>query len=958
MKKLLTAVLTLASLSQAQTTSKVCQLTGADDRDALGLPTGAERSGITGGVTGTDIGFSFEFNQRLMFLFGDSREFGRDLCEPGLCGPSEAPITLTQPDVSQVQRWRTQSDWDSFTDARGDGWDSIGTAPLTFDPDNCIPVSFATINSGLVYSQQISENGVAIPTQLTGAPVATNPQDKWVLALGNRLLVITTNGSVFAHQLTGNTIQPAQQLTAPPVAANPGDKWVLTADNKILVITSDGKVFAHAVTGDTVAPAYQLAGPPVASHPQDHFVFYLSGRIFVITSDGRVFAHQLTGNTIQPAQQLSAPKVAANPQDRWVLPINGNITVITKSGGVFVHPLSGNTVQPAHEQIGPLIIASPRAERVLIMSDRLLVLTGADGKFRPTKLDNKPLARSEGAFSAFINGASIYTFFSLRNRPIGCPPRIPGDGCQHDQKDADGKPLAGGKLVLAKSTDAGVSFNSLTTFSATKFLWAVPEIRPAANFTSLPPDVAGQAVFVFGAGRKNNDKPAGVALWGRSYPFLAVASLANFGETDGSVFAHDVSDSAVTPAIQLTAPVVAAQPQDKWVLTLGNRILVITSDGRVFAHDLQGNTVGNPHQLTGPIVAANPQDKYVLALGNRILVITTDGRVFVHEINGNTIGVPFQLSAPKVAANPQDKYVLVMDNRILVITQTGQVFAHPVNGNVIGNAIQWSGPLVAANPPDKHVLVMGNRLLVITASGQVFVHNINGNTIQAPFQLTAPPVATRPMDKWLLVNGNRILVITRQHWNFFTGLSQSGQPTWSDEEAVAAPVAPFGAPTQNGPGYHECFGYFSVHYIETWRKWAMLYTCGNDPKAGYNPNNGPRGVILRTAALPWGPWSAPQLVFNPDNGYCAFMHNQDADYDSRCNGKGTNPLEESVRAIGVTSQGQPTNKRDWAGEYAPLLLPSRYVKTDANGGITFYFEMSTWNPYQVVLLRTHLDRIP
>ena len=88
------------------------------------------------------------------------------------------------------------------------------------------------------------------------------------------------------------------------------------------------------------------------------------------------------------------------------------------------------------------------------------------------------------------------------------------------------------------------------------------------------------------------------------------------------------------------------------------------------------------------------------------------------------------------------------------------------------------------------------------------------------------------------------------------------------------------------------------------------------------------------------------------------MHNQAADYDSTCNSKGTNPLEESVREIGTTSQGQPTNKRAWAGEYAPLLLPSRYVKSDASGGTTFYFEMSTWNPYQVVLLRTHLNRIP
>ena len=31
---------------------------------------------------------------------------------------------------------------------------------------------------------------------------------------------------------------------------------------------------------------------------------------------------------------------------------------------------------------------------------------------------------------------------------------------------------------------------------------------------------------------------------------------------------------------------VAANPQDKWVLTMGNRILVIVNDGRVFAHDI------------------------------------------------------------------------------------------------------------------------------------------------------------------------------------------------------------------------------------------------------------------------------------------------------------------------------------------------------------------------------------
>jgi hypothetical protein len=89
---------------------------------------------------------------------------------------------------------------------------------------------------------------------------------------------------------------------------------------------------------------------------------------------------------------------------------------------------------------------------------------------------------------------------------------------------------------------------------------------------------------------------------------------------------------------------VAANPQDKRVLVMGNRIMVNTNDGGVFVHDITGNTIGAPFQLSGPPVAANPQDKWVLVMGNRILVIVNEGKVFAHDITGNTISTPFQLS--------------------------------------------------------------------------------------------------------------------------------------------------------------------------------------------------------------------------------------------------------------------------------------------------------------------------
>ena len=134
--------------------------------------------------------------------------------------------------------------------------------------------------------------------------------------------------------------------------------------------------------------------------------------------------------------------------------------------------------------------------------------------------------------------------------------------------------------------------------------------------------------------------------------------------------------------------VIAANPRDKWVLTMGNRVLVITNDGGGFAHDIVDNQIGAPFQL-GTGVAANPQDKWVLTMGNRILVIVNDGRVFAHDIVDNQIGAPFQLGAG-VAANPQDKWVLTMGNRILVIVNDGRVFAHDIVDNQIGAPFQLS----------------------------------------------------------------------------------------------------------------------------------------------------------------------------------------------------------------------------------------------------------------------------
>ena len=48
----------------------------------------------------------------------------------------------------------------------------------------------------------------------------------------------------------------------------------------------------------------------------------------------------------------------------------------------------------------------------------------------------------------------------------------------------------------------------------------------------------------------------------------------------------------------------------------------------------------------------------------------------------------------------------------------------------------------------------------------------------------------------------------------------------------------------------------------------------------------------------------------------------------------------------------PKRDDEWGGEYGPYVI-SRFT-TGANGKCRIYYTMSTWNPYQVVVMRTDL----
>jgi ankyrin repeat protein len=157
---------------------------------------------------------------------------------------------------------------------------------------------------------------------------------------------------------------------------------------------------------------------------------------------------------------------------------------------------------------------------------------------------------------------------------------------------------------------------------------------------------------------------------------------------------------------------------------------------------------------------------------------------------------------------------------------------------------------------------------------------------------------------------------SRSGARFFSGVDAHGRPQWSDYEKDSVPLFGDGG-----------VGELSVTYNTFLRKWIALYTYGKEPHA----------VHFRTADVPWGPWSASQPVFelSKSGGLCRFIHRT---WDE----KKCDTLHE------------PGWEKVQGGCYGPYQFGD-FATGDASR-TTIYFTLSTWNPYQVVLMKVKLGK--
>lgn len=179
--------------------------------------------------------------------------------------------------------------------------------------------------------------------------------------------------------------------------------------------------------------------------------------------------------------------------------------------------------------------------------------------------------------------------------------------------------------------------------------------------------------------------------------------------------------------------------------------------------------------------------------------------------------------------------------------------------------------------------------------------------------------------------------------DYYTGLAADGSPNWlpdtgATSQNMAVPLFPA-----------DCAHTIGVQWNEFADSWVMLYDC-HDTTPGH-----PAGIYMRSAPQPWGPWSAPQTIFDPapdltaQTGFCYFIYTLD---QSEC--PAGSPEFTSLE--NAPSPGKNQTPQIGGSYYGPYFITKwttgSPATTTAQASSTFYYTLDTYRPYGQVILQS------
>jgi hypothetical protein len=201
---------------------------------------------------------------------------------------------------------------------------------------------------------------------------------------------------------------------------------------------------------------------------------------------------------------------------------------------------------------------------------------------------------------------------------------------------------------------------------------------------------------------------------------------------------------------------------------------------------------------------------------------------------------------------------------------------------------------------------------------------------------------------------------------FYAGVhKRTNVPIWSVEQRKAKPLAldgvVGGSPIEEQPLVNQ----FTISWVGgSIRKWVMLYG-GNigdylllDP-AHSRPGEGPGSVRIRFADHPWGPWSPaePHLLEGSPTEVGSPLGPGGVLFHPLCVDRPGTPCAPSdpIRPVDSFLPGcLPVGKTFDNGFFYGANIIDAYTRSDGAGGMDVYWNISTWNPYGVLFVKTNL----
>jgi hypothetical protein len=187
---------------------------------------------------------------------------------------------------------------------------------------------------------------------------------------------------------------------------------------------------------------------------------------------------------------------------------------------------------------------------------------------------------------------------------------------------------------------------------------------------------------------------------------------------------------------------------------------------------------------------------------------------------------------------------------------------------------------------------------------------------------------------------------------FFAGVGSDGVPRFSAQERDAKALDLDAAQSGDQPQeLNDMVGQMAVSWVPSLQRWVMLYgggmgtifgelIFGEDIDKIDQSRVGP--IYIRYAEQPWGPWTSPTAAFEPG----------DPDLPSGQYASG-GILFSPQCSQSDCAEPQAAWPTDVGGLYGPDII-DRWTTSEQDGNTTLYWHVSTWNPYQVVLMRTVL----